>query len=162
MCRNFGLLCALILFFASGNFAFAQNWNIVGPTAQYHGEHQAKTPAPSAPLGIGGMEHCFDENAPKFSEWGYCHKELHDRGYIQDLLEQTKNSCCGGPESGECRLTFINVVDKMVFINHKWVSYADGYKPHIAIMYQLQPGFAIVCASAYNNSVYCIGLPGGE
>lgn len=107
----------------------------------------------------------------RFSYWGYRHAELHRRGVIAELLERTRGkNCCNGIDSGECRVSEVDLGARRVMVDGEWCpispdtritplesldAIADGDHP-----------VAVVCASRTygkrcDTTSYCIGVRGG-
>lgn len=132
--------------------------------AQDHAHH---------PLAQGGIteetalpERCYDQQNPNFSEYSFCHFELHELGFIRQILEQTRpNNCCDGSSGGECRMTIVDLTKDQAYIAHQWQGFVRK-KVKIVPVQGLRVGFAIVCAGQYlyestEYPVYCIGVPSG-
>ncbi len=133
--------------------------------------------ASSAAFAGGQMLHPNDVDHPpqiqqeekRPSYWGYHHHGLHQRGIIDQMQKAQQpnkyHSCCSGVDSGECRVTEVNMKDKQVLIDGEWVTISPDAK--IVIVEGLNSDEqAVVCASSagYGEgpTSYCIGLGGGQ
>lgn len=112
---------------------------------------------------------------PKFSEWGYRHAEIHDKGLVAKLQELTGGTCCNGPKSGECRVSSVDIPAGLVLVDGHWFRYDKNTK--IVVMEELeglrdgQESIALVCAGRTYEmtgwegppkrtapTIYCIAL----
>jgi|GEM_PF-3720614 len=98
----------------------------------------------------------------RLSYWGYRHKSLHDRGIIDQILKNANSECCGGTDSGECRVSKMNTVTREALIDGVWCPITP--KTAIVAVEGLDSDEdVVVCASRYKNidthcsSTYCIG-----
>jgi hypothetical protein len=115
------------------------------------------------------------ENAPmpeekRFSYWGYRHHELHERHVIAELIERTKGkNCCSGIQSGECRISKVDLQHRLAFIDGQWCPMdPDTRTTPLDSLADIQDGeeeIAVVCASrTYGGTpcsgtrTYCIGV----
>ncbi len=107
----------------------------------------------------------------RFSWWGYRHRELHERGIIDELLEKTKGkSCCNGVDSGECRITRYaeGAGNRMVIIDDLPCPITDDTRI-VPLQSFNEQGLVVVCAGQTDfgrrprscPSTYCIGTVGG-
>lgn len=110
----------------------------------------------------------------RFSYWGYRHHEAHAKGLVKRLHRLTNSKCCDGEESGECRISIVDMPTKRVLVDGEWCPYFDT--THIVILDGLekmrdgQEAVALVCAAPTNRvegserrkcaGVYCVGLDG--
>jgi hypothetical protein len=107
------------------------------------------------------------EGAPeerRFSYWGYRHKELHARGIPQQIIASTGSNCCGGADSGECRVSSVNFMTRQALIDDRWCPFGDAKITVVEGLANDEP--AVVCASRsyYRRacpSTYCIGVRAG-
>ncbi|GEM_PF-5415707 len=123
--------------------------------------------SPWPPFSQPDSEPLIQEEAPGFSFWGYRHRELHALGLIEQLQERTQHKCCNSVESGECRVTSVNMPSKEVLIDGKWCPISkDTRIAALEGLGEIADGnetIAIVCAArSYSPMVcppaYCIGV----
>lgn len=100
---------------------------------------------------------------PKFSEWGYRHRELHAKGVIAEMLERTQGkNCCNGIESGECRISKVNVRERLAFVDGEWCPMDSGTRiTPLDTLTNVTDGeeeIAVVCASQSDRKVPCRGV----
>lgn len=105
----------------------------------------------------------------RFSYWGYRHRELHERRVIAELLERTKGkNCCSGTSGGECRISKVNLQDKLAFVDGQWCPIDPDTRvtplDSLAGMRDGEQEIAVVCASrnygktCSSTKTYCIGV----
>lgn len=98
------------------------------------------------------------------SYWKYRHKSLHDRGIVQQILDKTGSNCCGGTDSGECRVSYVDMLHRMVMIDGTWCPMTRGTK--FAVVTGLKDDeSAVVCAGRVSDETncppaYCVGVRG--
>lgn len=109
--------------------------------------------------------------APQFGEYGYRHRDLHERGTIQQLMDVTGKSCCDGGDGGECRVTDIIWANGATFFNHNGLLCPFSI-PVNSVNLPLGAR-AVVCASKELHQdedgpkgcpvgIYCAGASGGS
>ena len=102
-----------------------------------------------------------DELGP--GDYGYRHMEYHARGTVEDVESKSGRSCCDS--MGECRATYVNLINKTAYLNGKWCP----IKTDAAIRYDvsLPDEMAMVCAGRFLDPVtrcpvvYCGAVPSG-
>lgn len=137
---------------------------------------QIEGPLPLPQVGPGKTTH--DHPGPhgneekRLSYWGYRHHEAHKKGLVHMLHKLTNSKCCDGPDSGECRISTVDMPAKKVMIDGEWCPYDNTTK--VAVLEGLESmrdgdaTIALVCAGQTNRiagterrqcvSVYCIGI----
>jgi hypothetical protein len=80
----------------------------------------------------GGLSHqelSTEEIEKCLGEWGCGHAELHRNGVVEELQKLTGGKCCDGEDSGECRITKINIVNRTVILNEQVCPLYSGIYP---------------------------------
>ncbi|MBI2618000.1 hypothetical protein HYW58_00925 [Candidatus Kaiserbacteria bacterium] len=109
-----------------------------------------------------------EDKRPSLGDYGYRHKELHERGVVKKLMEKFGTTCCDGGKGGECRVTRIvrTGAGSLALLNGKWCPITLGIRYDIELP---KDAFAVVCASKYNGNsddygcpdVYCAAMTPG-
>ena len=99
----------------------------------------------------------------RFGYWGYKHKLLHDHQVITELLARTAGkNCCDGVQSGECRISKINLRERTAFIDGEWCPMAqDTRVTPLDTLANITDGneeIAVVCASKNYGGKKCSGI----
>lgn len=108
----------------------------------------------------------------RFSWWAYCHQELHKLGLVKELTDKAGWNCCGGAESGECRVTVVSMQARTTEIDGVLCSIPKNVPIHIIPRLRDVAGcsdaaVAIVCASQAKppgstcGSIHCVAVEGG-
>lgn len=150
-------------------------------------EHSTTSPdAPSAERGRTWMRNHFLKRPrllpngkpedSRFSWWSFCHSKLHALGIIDELLKLNQGkSCCGSEDSGECRVTFVDMRTREAMVDGVICEIPKDVKPHPIenlsndlIKSCSDKSLAVVCASASNpdpalpgrcsSTIYCVGV----
>jgi hypothetical protein len=152
--RNLIAIIALVFCAVS---ASAQHENhLKSPTMRkwYEDRKEMMKPKPKYP--VGDARKIGEER--RLSYRGYRHRELHEEGVIEELLEKTGNNgknCCDDVENGECRES------QYVFDEEdgKQKVLVDGLKCEIASFTRVvflerftRPGRLVVCADKIRNN----------
>jgi hypothetical protein len=86
------------------------------------------------------------------SYWAYRHKELHDRGIVDQILKNANSDCCGGTDSGECRVSSLDEIHHLVMVDGKWCPYNSN--THVVAVDGLDDDEeAVVCAGKTNRTL---------
>jgi hypothetical protein len=138
----------------------------------YEDRKEMMKPKPKYP--VGEIKKLGEER--RLSYRGYRHRELHEEGVIDELLEKTGNNgknCCDDVENGECRES------QYIFDEEdgKQKVLVDGLKCEIASYTRVvflerftRPGRLVVCADKIRRNingqrmcpdVFCVGRTGG-
>lgn len=105
--------------------------------------------------------HQVAQDEQRLSYWGYRHKEAHEKGWIRQLQQKTNRSCCSSPTDGECRITTVNMSERMALIDGIWCPIT--HHAAIAVIDGMDDGVALLCAGKMRSgcpNTYCIGLNG--
>ncbi len=157
MRKLFGILLVITCAFFS-HTAFAQN------SGHAHAEPQSLVDCSSIKPSFWGYHHndCLEN--------GKVRQGLHSRGIVKQLqdAEPKENKCCDGADSGECRVTEVNMLKKTVMVDGEEISLSGVTK--IVIIEGLERDEnAVVCATRKVREAnreaeprsYCLGLRGG-
>lgn len=107
----------------------------------------------------------------RLSYWAFRHDSLHRRGIIKQILDGTHSQCCGGTDSGECRVSRINWLERKVLVDGEWCPLTADAKA-VSVEGLENDEEVVVCAGqtarsfpGYNKTIcpstYCIGQRGG-
>lgn len=97
-------------------------------------------------------------------DYGYRHRDYHDRGLVEELERKVGHSCCD--KVGECRATYVDLTNKTVLVDGRWCPL--GYRTAIRKDIMLPDSFALVCAGKSRSGggnpcppVYCVAISPG-
>lgn len=98
----------------------------------------------------------------RFSYWGYRHRELHEHRVIAELMDRTKGkNCCNGIQSGECRISKVDLQKKRAYIDGRWCPMdPDTRVTPLDSLADINDGdeeIAVVCASRNYDPKGCLG-----
>lgn len=108
----------------------------------------------------------------RFGWWAYCHDQLMKLGLVKELTDKAGWNCCGGAESGECRVTVVSVQARTTEIDGVLCSIPKNVPIHIIPRLRDVAGcsdaaVAMVCASQAKppgstcGSIHCVAVEGG-
>ncbi len=97
-------------------------------------------------------------------DYGYRHRDYHDRGLVEELERKVGHSCCD--KVGECRATYVDLANRKVLVDGRWCPL--GHRTAVRKDIMLPDSFALVCAgksiSGLGNPcppVYCVAVSPG-
>lgn len=105
-----------------------------------------------------------EQEGKKPSYWKYRHQSLHERGIIDQIIKGTRSMCCGGADSGECRVSYVDRTHNRVMIDGIWCPMSSATK-FTTVTGLLLDEEAVVCAGRSHGRenenpcppAYCVG-----
>lgn len=104
------------------------------------------------------------EGQEKPGDYGYRHRDYHDRGLVEELERKVGHSCCD--KVGECRATYVDLANNTALVDGRWCPL--GHRTAIRKDITLPDSFALVCAGKSRSGggnpcppVYCVAISPG-